>query len=115
VDPPPATFSGIRLQNKTTGLKFDNIDFGPASSSLRYQVNFTTTPGSQQGPTTGVDPGEDADINATTLTGAGFGAGDYIAIVNWSDGSKSTKTISWAGPGTTATSVLDNNTPRVMP
>lgn len=112
---PPTGFYGIRLQNKTTGLKFDSIDFGPASSSERYRVNFTTTPGSQQGPTPGVDPNEDADINATTLTVAGFGAGTYVGIVNWSDGSKSTVTISWGGPGTTATIVLNDSTPRAMP
>lgn len=120
VTPPPTGFSGLILENRMTGAsapsnRFSSIDFGRSTETVRYTVNFAPTAGEPQGPTTSVDPGEDAKIAASAMSGAGFGAGTYTATIRWSDGSTSVVTWpAWSGSGAVTVTVNDN-TPRAMP
>lgn len=115
VTPPPAGFHGLVIENRTTAMRFSSIDFGRSTETVRYTVNFAPTAGEPQGPTTSVDPGEDAKIAASSMAGAGFGAGTYSATIRWHDGSFSTVTWpAWSGSGAVTVTVNDN-TPRAMP
>lgn len=113
--PPPTGFSGLVIENRTTAMRFSSIAFGRASETARYDVTFAPTQGEPVGPTTSVDPGEDAKIATSAMSGAGFGAGTYTATIRWHDGSFSTVTWpAWSGSGAVTVTVNDN-TPRAMP
>lgn len=112
---PPSGFSGLILENRTSGLRFNSIAFGRVSETARYDVSFAPTQGEPQGPTTSVDPGEDAKIASAAMATAGFGAGTYSATIRWHDGSFSTVTWpAWSGSGAVTVTVNDN-TPRAIP